>query len=175
MGIFIHGEKEKIDDDKLLELIDSFKGRLYKIAYVYTKNQEDAKDILQDTVYKAFLNISQLKDINSFQGWVTRILINSALDFIKKNKKYIHDNKNIIENIAVNDTDYIDLYEAIDKLSSNLKSVIILKYFEDYKISDIAMILHISESQVKNYLHKGLVQLRKDFSEEAVEALNVFF
>jgi len=81
--------KRAIDGDKesFIELVKKYKIYLYKIAYSYVKNEEDALEIIQECTYRAMLNIKSIKNIASFKYWLTRIVINCALDFIKNNKK----------------------------------------------------------------------------------------
>lgn len=158
--------ESKIDDERLLTLIEIDKERLYRIAYAYVKNEDDAKEIVQEAVYKAFLNIKKLKSVDSFKGWITRILVNSSIDFIKKRNKFTFSSEEVLLNIPSEENDYLELYEAMDALQPMDKTVIILKYFEDYKIKDIASILDISESKVKNHLHRGLTKLRIELQED---------
>lgn len=84
--------KRAIKGDKLSyeKLIKNNKEYLYKLAFLYVKNEQDALDILQETVYKGFLNISKLKNVQFFNTWLSRILINTSIDFIKKRDRTIH-------------------------------------------------------------------------------------
>lgn len=167
MGIWsLSRNGEKINDERLLSLIEVDKERLYRIAYTYVKNEDDAKDIVQETVYKAFVNIKKLKDLGAFKGWITRILVNSSMDFIKKRNKHSIVSDEILINYPSKDKDYVGLYDAIDNLYGLDKTIIILKYFEDYKIKDIAVILKISESKVKNHMHKALKELRVELQDD---------
>lgn len=70
------------------ELIQDEKNKLFRMAYLYVKNEDDALDIVHDTIYKAFISIKKLKEPQYFSTWISRILINSALDFIKKKQPY---------------------------------------------------------------------------------------
>lgn len=163
---FLHFREKEIDDRKLLSLIEVDKDRLYRIAYVYVKNEEDAKEIVQDAIYKGFLNIKKLKQVENFNGWITRILVNTAMTYLKKKNRFVYEGEEELKKCSITDENYIDLYEAVDKLQGLEKTVIILKYFEDYRIIDIAKILDISESKVKNYLHKGLKSLRIELEDK---------
>lgn len=162
----IKNKAYKVDDDVLQRLIEVDKQRLYRIAYIYVKNEDDALEIVQEAVYKAFLNIKKLKEPEFFNTWITKIIVNSSLDYIKKRNRliYIVEEKELEKN-AIEDMEYIDLYKAVDNLDGLYKTVIILKYFEDLKIRDIAKVLDITESNVKNYIHKALKQLRVDLKE----------
>jgi RNA polymerase sigma-70 factor, ECF subfamily len=57
------------------------------MAYLYVKNESDAIDIVYETIYKAYISIKKLKETDYFSTWLMRILINTALDFFKKNKR----------------------------------------------------------------------------------------
>jgi len=163
----IKNKAYKVDDEVLQRLIEVDKLRLYRIAYIYVKNEDDALEIVHEAVYKAFLNIKKLKQPEFFNTWITRIIVNASLDYIKKRNRliYIAEEKELEKN-AIEDMEYIDLYKAVDSLEGLYKTVIILKYFEDLKIKDIAKILDITESNVKNYIHKALKQLRVDLKED---------
>jgi len=157
---------ENINEQLLQKLIDVDKHRLYRIAYIYVKNEEDALEIVQEAVYKAFLNIKKLKEPEYFNTWITKIIVNSSLDYIKKRNKVIYfGEEEGLFGIGTKDNEYLDLYEAVDKLQGTYKTVIILKYFEDLKIKDIAKILELTESNVKNYMHKALNILRVQLKE----------
>lgn len=134
------------------------------MAFLYVKNQQDALDIVDETVYKAYLNYKKLKKKEYFKTWITRILINCAIDFLKHRNKYSEDID--INNFETLDKEYIDLYNGINLLSGVLKSIVILKYFQDLTIKEIGEILGMTESSVKNNLHKALEFLRFQLREE---------
>ena len=157
----------RLDKKSFLKLIDERKEVLYKTAYIYVKNQQDAVDIVDETIYKAYSSINKIREEKYFNTYITRILINSSIDFIRKNKKIVY-----VEEIAAEDRtkelkeEKMDLFTAIDKLPAMEKTIIILKYFQDLKIKEISEVLNQSESNVKNYLHKALTNLRCDLKEE---------
>ena len=78
---------QKGDDNAFYELISESKSQLYKTAFAYVKNKEEALDIVSDTVYKAYISIKKLKQPSFFNTWLTRILINTSLDYIKKSSR----------------------------------------------------------------------------------------
>lgn len=159
------------DKAAFCELIKKRKEMLYKTAYMYVKNQHDAIEILDETVYRAYISIAQLKCDKYFNTWLTRILINCAIGYLKKSKKIILFD-NLLEYSAktqdIGSDEKIDLYDAVDKLDEKHKTVIILKYFNEMTIKEIASIMDCSESNVKNYLHKALSSLRIYLKEECI-------
>lgn len=135
--------------------------RLYKIAYIYVKNKDDALDIVSESIVKIYKNIDRVIKAYSIEKYIVRIVINTAVDFIRKNSKIkLEEEVNISSSFNITDINYL-----VDSLSDDLKTVIILKYFEKYKIREIAEILNIPESKVKNRLHKALKVLRIEIEE----------
>ena len=123
------------------KLLLQYKSYLYKVAYTYVKDKQVALDILQETSFKAWLNIHTLKDEEKFKPWITKILVNTALNYIKKESKVIYmedENSIIYSEKSISIEEKLDLYDAIDLLKPKYKTVIILKYFDDMKIEDIS-------------------------------------
>lgn len=153
--------KEQKELEKVFEeLVIKEKDNLYRLAYMYVKNGNDAMDILQESILKAYKNLTTVKDNSFLDRWLKRIVINCSIDYIKRNSKIVYiDDIQTIAGIH-KDKNYEDLYEAVDTLSPDLRTIIILKYFQGYTIEEVGEILDISISQVKNKLHKALKLLR---------------
>ena len=152
------------DDKAFSELIDPCKEKLYTIAFAYLKDEQNSLDAVSETIYKAYMNISELKIKRYFNTWVIKILINSCNDIMKNNNKIIYiDEYNRIDRDKNDDlgTEFkiannIDLYNAIDKLNEKFKSIVILKYLEDMTITQISEVLDLPEGTVKVYLRRAL-------------------
>lgn len=152
------------DKNAFSEIIHQREKKLYRIAFMYVKNEQGALDIVGEAVYKAFLNIRKLKNCEFFDTWLVRITINAAMDYLRKNKFTVPLDEVIIADPYSN-VSVVELYSLVDQLDPKQKTVVILKYFQDYKISEIAEIMDCTESSVKNYLHKALTKLRCDLKE----------
>lgn len=139
-------------------LIKNNKEYLYKMAFLYVKDEQDALEVIHETVYRAFLNIEKLKKAKFFNTWITRILINVSIDFLKKKEKNeILDESTPIkkERCEISTEEKLDLYNAIDLLNDNYKTVIIMMYFNDMKIKDISKVMETPENTVKTYLRRA--------------------
>jgi RNA polymerase sigma-70 factor, ECF subfamily len=158
------------DEEAFTYLINCKKEQLYRTAFAYVKNKEDVLDIIQETVYKAYVSIGKLKEPKYFNTWITKILINTSITFMKKNSKiiYLENELNNITTLENNHDEKLDLLHAIDRLEENIKRVIILKYLNDLTISDVAKILEMPEGTAKTYLNKGLSKLKNYLGEELV-------
>jgi RNA polymerase sigma-70 factor (ECF subfamily) len=157
-----------LDKTEFCSLVEQKKDNLYRIAFMYVKNQEDALDIVHEAVYKAYISLDKLKDSTYFNTWLTRIVINCSLNHIRKNKKALNFQEYSFWPAPKeeNKEEFMDLYEAVDNLNGKYKTVIILKYFEDLTISSIAEIMDCPLNTVKTYLHKALKLLRIQLKEE---------
>ncbi|EHP47895.1 sigma-70 family RNA polymerase sigma factor [Clostridium perfringens] len=162
--------KNKLNEIKLIKesmkgnkesfgiLIKNNKEYLYKMAFLYVKDEQDALEVIHETVYRAFLNIEKLKKAKFFNTWITRILINVSIDFLKKKGKneMLDESTPIIkEKCEISTEEKLDLYNAIDLLNDNYKTVIIMMYFNDMKIKDISKVMEIPENTVKTYLRRA--------------------
>ncbi|MDM0463983.1 sigma-70 family RNA polymerase sigma factor [Clostridium perfringens] len=139
-------------------LIKNNKEYLYKMAFLYVKDEQDALEVIHETVYRGFLNIEKLKKAKFFNTWITRILINVSIDFLnKKGKNEMLDENTPIrkEKCEISTEEKLDLYNAIDLLNDNYKTVIIMMYFNDMKIKDISRVMEIPENTVKTYLRRA--------------------
>lgn len=161
--------KKSVAGDKqcFSELIKKYKIYLYKTAYTYVKNEEDALEILQECTYRAMISIGKLKKYEYFKTWITRIVINCSLDFMNKgNAASTLDDEVVIGSINMSIDEKLDLYNAIDLLKDNYKTVIILKYFNDMTIENIARVMETPENTVKTYLRRAKKNLSKILKED---------
>jgi RNA polymerase sigma-70 factor (ECF subfamily) len=133
------------------------------------KNKEEAMDIVSETVYKAYISIKKLKEPSLFNTWLTRILINTSLDSINKNSKFVSFEENVSSDtlqIAVDNEKIIDIKVAVDRLQGKYKTIVILKYFQDLTLVEIAKTLQCPLGTVKTMLYKAHGELRLDLKEE---------
>lgn len=156
----------------LIQCITEHQDSAYRLAYSYVRNKEDALDIVQDAIHKAFISIEKLKHTGSLKSWFFRIIVTTSLDFIRKQKKvHVMDDENL-EVILPGSHDHypnLDLAQSLEELPGKYRVVIILRFFEDMKIDEIAEVLHENVSTVKTRLYQGLQRLRVNLSEEDQE------
>lgn len=136
--------------------------KLYRIAFLYVKNKEDALDVVQETVYKAFISIKQLKNPEFFSTWLTRILINTAFNLLKKHERNNHEDlvNDIADEKQKDIADKLDVMEAISLLNENYRTAIILFYYQDLPIHAIAETMEKPESTIKTYLRRAKIELK---------------
>lgn len=159
----IDGDKENFNI-----LIQNRKEHIYKIAYSYVNNVDDALDIVQDVIYKALTSIDTLKNPQYFNTWLTRITINCSINHLRKSKKVVYMDESNIEGVDTNlnnREEIMDLRRELEKLDVKYKTVIILKYFEDMTLNEISQVLNLPISTVKTHLYRALEKLKINLKE----------
>lgn len=152
------------------KLIKQHYEQVYRTAFLYVHNQEDALDIVQESTYQALISIHTLKNPEYFMTWFTRIVIRCSGQLLSKKKNIIPLTEEIISrvrsDINVINEDSLYLRDAIGKLKENYRTTIILFYYYDYSIKTISEIMSIPEGTVKTYLSRGKAALKKSYKEE---------
>lgn len=147
---------KKIPQSLILQLED-IKQSLYMTSYIYMQNENDALEIVSQTIFIVLKKYKQLKNPQYFKTWVTRILMNECKKELKKRKR-IHYQDDI--EISVEDVSHLSLQEAIDKLPPHLRILIELKYFQEYTLSEIVYVLDKPLTTISSQLKKALKLLK---------------
>ena len=162
-------------------LFEQNKKRIFSLAYQYTKNAEDAEDILQETFIKTynFLESFEIENDTSFSSWIYRIGINCSIDYLrrKKNKRESFSNWDYLENTVPSTTHanpensirMKDLHQKIadivEKMSPKQRMVFILKHYQQLSIKEIAEYLKCSEGSVKKQLFRALSGIKQSLKK----------
>lgn len=173
------------DDRAFEELVRRHQGRVYAIAYRLTGNREDALDVAQESLLKAYRRIDAWQPTGGFLPWLLRLTTNQAIDFIRRRKRQHHEHldegfmldterarRGSIEP-AVMDTservraDEIDvrIREALVVLSEHQRTVFMLRHYEGLQLSDIAETLGCTVGSVKVHLFRAIKKLQKELGD----------
>jgi RNA polymerase sigma-70 factor (ECF subfamily) len=141
------------------------------LAFSYVRNQEDALDVVQESIYKALVSIGGLKNPDAVRTWLYRIIVHTALDYMRKRSRLTYVPEEIIDlNPAKEDSlEEFDLTQAMAGLPDKHRAVIILRFFEDMKLEDIAQVLDENVNTFKTRLYKALKLLRVELEEREEE------
>jgi RNA polymerase sigma-70 factor, ECF subfamily len=155
--------KKKDVNELFVTCMNDHKEDFYRLAFSYVKNQEDALDIVQESIKKALLSIDTIQKSGSIKSWFYKIVVRTSIDFLRKQKKITLVDDQMIEFLSQGKVDAyhdIDLYNTLDELPTQYKTVIILRFFEDLKLEEIAEIMDENVNTVKSRLYRGLKLLR---------------
>ncbi|GIN88448.1 DNA-directed RNA polymerase sigma-70 factor [Heyndrickxia sporothermodurans] len=151
------------DRDALQLLIKNEKEKLYRVAFTYVRNEDDAVDVFQQTILHSMESIHQLKEPKYFSTWLTRICINLSIQVLRRNQKVISIENTKVENDVGKDVsieERIDLLDAIYKLDDKYKTVLILRYYHDLTLEQIAINISEPLGTVKTNIRRGLEKLK---------------
>ena len=157
----------KGDQSALMQIYDMYCQAMYTIACRYLKNEEDAKDVMQEGFLKAFLNLKNYKETATFGAWLKRIIINQCIDRLKK-KQFEAESLEAENMQVVDDNDWqfeasitkADIIKEINLLPEKYKLVIMLYLIEGYDHQEIAQILNIEIKTSRTQLRRAKLQLQ---------------
>ncbi|HCM13124.1 MAG TPA: RNA polymerase subunit sigma-70 [Lachnospiraceae bacterium] len=149
--------------EQITDYIIKNKERHYRLAYSYVKNNDDALEVVQESIYKAISTMDSLKTPDYLNTWFYRIIVNTAIDLLRKRKKVVVMDDETLSNYDLSTVDRyadIDLHKALEDLPIQYRSIIVLRFFEDLKIEEIAAVLDENVNTIKTRLYKALRMLR---------------
>jgi RNA polymerase sigma-70 factor (ECF subfamily) len=155
-------------------LYEMLYGKMMGVCMRYAKSRDEAKDMVQEGFLKVFNNIRNFAHNGSFEGWVRRIMVNTAIDHLRKNKhEYL-----IVSTVRANDVadrpdesdeeDFLsninkeDILKAVQQLTPAYRTVFNLYVIEGFTHKQIAEMLDINEGTSKSNLAKARFNLRKN-------------
>jgi len=159
------------------QLYEQFYGKMLGVCMRYAKDRDEAKDILHEGFIKMFASLRSYAGKGSFEGWIRRIVVNTAVDHLRRNKhEYLivstirageqedkvdeMDEDDLLSRISKE-----DIMAAVQQLSPAYRTVFNLYVIEEYAHKEIADMLNISEGTSKSNLAKARYQLQKTLTK----------
>ena len=138
----------------------------YRIAYSYVKDREDALDIVQDAVERALVKLPGLRDEARIKPWLCRILVNRSIDCLRRRRG----SETVDESLPAPDetgerAEALALYAAVSKLPPKYRTVVVLRFFEDMKLQEVAEASGCNLNTAKSRLYKALELLRVELGD----------
>ncbi|MBV1756548.1 MAG: sigma-70 family RNA polymerase sigma factor [Dethiosulfatibacter sp.] len=188
--IILIKRSQKGDIDAFEELISDNVRFAYNIALKMLKNKEDAEDISQEALIKAYKSIESFKMDSSFRTWIYRIVVNTCLDYIRKHKTTvisidksiqtehnefqieIEDHRPSPDEIFERKQTQKMVVEALNQLDDDFRTAIILRDIQDFSYEEISDILTCSLGTVKSRISRGRQKLREIIEKD--ERISLF-
>jgi RNA polymerase sigma factor (sigma-70 family) len=171
MLLLIQGCKRNDRDSQRL-LYQHYYGYAFSICTRYCRTTEEAKEVVNDGFLKVFLKIGQYDAGSSFKGWLRRIMINTSIDWFRKEQRHYYLeslDEPMVENLQAMGTydelSYKELIAMIQKLSPGYRAVFNLYVIDGYTHKEIGAMLGISEGTSKSNLLKARERLKKVLSK----------
>lgn len=156
------------DQKEFLDRIEKHKGVIFKISRMYMENAEDQKDLFQEITYQAWKSYPKFEGRSEFSTWLYRIAINTAIIFLKSDKKRDFIQNGEVQNLHLRSEEYNDendlklnkMYAAIQKLNP-IDKAFIFYYLEDISGKEMAENLGISEVNARVKLNRAKEKLKQ--------------
>jgi RNA polymerase sigma factor (sigma-70 family) len=167
------------NEEQIASLMEEYGDMVMRLAYTYVKQTQLAEDISQEVFISCYQNLHQFEHKSSYKTWIYRITVNKCKDLLRswsyKNIYY----KDLLSSIFSNGTkstessmveseEKEEIFQKVLSLPVKFREVIILYYYEECSVSEIAELLKISANTVKTRLHRARIAL-KGFLKEEIE------
>ena len=169
MNEFLIRKAQKGDKDAFCRLMDEQVQCMYKVAFSYLKNDEDAADAIQDTILSCYENLKSLKQNKYFKTWMIRILINKCKDILQRKKQVTYTDQ--MPETPFYEEEYAakEWAQVLEPLDNKYRLVILPYYMEGFNIREISDILDMKESTVKSRLQRGRKQIAQMYEYKVRE------
>lgn len=171
--------------DAFETLIRNYEVKVYNVALHMLKNEDDAKDVAQDTLIKIYKKLKDFNGKSSFSTWIYRITVNTSLDHLRKIKREKEFQQKVNEHDDELKQEFLDkpehsgqpekellkkekvkaLYAAMERLKPDQKSVIVLRDIQGLSYKEIAQIIDATEGTVKSRLNRARSKLKDELLE----------
>lgn len=156
------------DRDALISLLREIETHVYRTAYYILSNEQDALDAAQEALIRIYTKIDSYEEKAQFKTWVQRIVTNICIDKFRRNKPTVsidehdlvfHEKQDVEEEVM---SGYViqDIRSAIDQLPEHHRTVVVLRYLQDFSYKEIADSLDLPLNTVKSYLFRARQQLQ---------------
>ena len=165
--------ESKMGNPKMQKLLyDQYAASMFTMCFRFTKNKEDAQDIMQEAFIKVFRNLHNFRGDGSFEGWIRKIIKHTALTYLRDNKKHIHQS---CLNIPVADKTSTaldklaekDIVKTVTTLPSGYRKIFLMHIVEGYNHREIAGILGCSEGTSKSQFYRSRTRIQKILKKTA--------
>lgn len=147
--------------EQFLELYEPVYKDMYRLAYYYLGNAQDAEDVVGETVLKAYEKFASLRKKEAFKSWIFTILVNQCMTFLRK--KASRGTTELIEESSFEPSleDITVVKDMLAVLSEEERQIVILSVFGGYKGEEIARILHIKHGTVRTKYRRALKKMER--------------
>lgn len=157
--------------DAFAPLVMRYKDRVFTLALKMLKNREEAEETAQDVFVKCYQSLARFEGRSKFSTWLYRIAYHACIDALKRNRQYtvsedastfweswVGEEDNALEQMVTQDRN-ATLRKAIDNLPTDEQTILMMHYFEELSLKEIATVVNLSLTNVKVKLHRSRKKL----------------
>lgn len=156
------------DREALVTLLREIENQVYRTAYYLLGHEQDAMDAAQDALIRIYTKIDSYEEKAQFRTWVQRIVTNICIDKFRRKRpsvsidehELVFQSSDSVEAEVLSAYAAEDIRDAIDKLPDHHRTVVVLRYLQDFSYNEIAESLNLPLNTVKSYLFRARQQLQ---------------
>jgi RNA polymerase sigma factor (sigma-70 family) len=155
----------------LAELLSQYGREIQGVAYLILRNRDDAEDVLMDTLLAALDRGSSLRDPSAMRPWLLKIATNQALGRQRRigRVKWLQLSPET-PGPAIDATDHVALVQGLATLPIRSRAAVVLHYYADLPVAEVAAVMGTSQNTVKSQLRTGLARLRDVLGTSVITA-----
>lgn len=146
--------------------------KFYRLAYSYVQDRDSALDVVQNSICQALEKCWGLRNPAAMKTWFYRIVVNEALQYLRRHKKEISTEPSEMREEPYQEEGFLkadagsgEVYEQIQKLPPEMKTVVVLRFYEELSLQEISEVTKTNLSTVKSRLYAALKKLEKSLEE----------
>lgn len=146
-------------------LVEKYMDMIYRVAYSWTKNSDDANDVTQDVLIQLYKSNKKFESDVHIKNWLIKVTVNQCKMLFRTPWSNLEDISNYAETIGFEDESHLDLFFAVMKLDKKYRVPLMLFYYEGYSTKEISSFLGIPEKTISTRLFRAKAIL-KDYLKE---------
>ena len=145
---------------------EKYMDTIYRVAYSWTKNSDDANDVTQDVLIQLYKTTKKFESDSHLKNWLIKVTVNQCKMLFRSPWSKMEDIEEYVNTLGFEEKNHLDLFQAVMKLEKKYRITVLLFYYEGYSTAEIASILGVSENTVSTRLFRAKSKLKNYLKEE---------
>ena len=155
-----------MSNEEFATFAEKYMDTIYRVAYSWTKNTDDANDVTQDVLIQLYKTTKEFESDSHMKNWLIKVTVNCCKMIFRSPWSKMEDIENYGETLGFEDESYLELFQAVMNLDKKYRVPLMLFYYEGYSTAEIASLLGIPEKTVSTRLFRAKGKLRNYLEEE---------
>ena len=155
-----------MSNEKFAALAVKYMDTIYRVAYSWTKNPDDANDVTQDVLIQLYKTTREFESDSHLKNWLIRVTVNQCKMLFRSPWRKIEDIGEYADTLGFEEESHLALFQAVMKLDKKYRVPVLLFYYEGYSTAEIASILKVPEKTVSTRLFRARAKLKDYLKEE---------
>ena len=155
-----------MSNEEFVTYAEKYMDAIYRIAYSWTKNPDDANDVTQDVLIQLYKTTKEFESDSHMKNWLMKVTVNRCKMIFRSPWSKLEDIENYVETLGFEEETHLDLFLAVMNLDKKYRVPLMLFYYEGYSTTEISSLLDIPEKTVSTRLFRAKGKLRDYLKEE---------